>query len=101
MANETYTLADAVARNRENPDRFHIPLAGERETLMPGDMAKVVFESGEDGERMWVEVTTTDPNAELPYEGPLRNNPTCTPLEFGEIVEFGPEHVIDIVRGEA
>lgn len=101
MANKTYTLVDAEARNLAHPNRFHIPLAGERETLLPGDLAKVVFESGGDGERMWVEVTTADPNAELAYEGPLRNNPTCTPVAFGDIVEFGPEHVIDIVRGEA
>lgn len=102
MANKAYTLENGEERAQENPNTFEIPPRSERETLLPGDMAKVVLVVDGMADRMWVEVTTTDPNAGLPYEGPLRNHVPDEPaLARGSIIEFGPEHIIDIIRGEA
>ena len=101
MANEqTYTLEDGEALNREHPDRFEIPARHERETLAPGDHAKVVFVHDGQGERMWVEVSSADP-ADDSYEGALANRPTLVPIKLGDVVRFEPRHVIQIVRAEA
>lgn len=96
-----YELEDGEAMNASFPDKFYIPPRSERETLLPGDYAKVVFLAKGEGERMWVEVTTTDPDAATPYEGTLANQPIVhTRLTLGDLVQFGPEHVIQIMRGD-
>ena len=96
-----YELENGEAMNRQHPDTFRIPPQSERETLLPGDYAKVVFLAGGEGERMWVEVGTADPDAAPPYEGRLANHPIVhTALTMGDLVQFGPEHVIQIMRGD-
>jgi hypothetical protein len=96
-----YELENGEAMNRQHPDKFHIPPQSERETLLPGDFAKVVFLANGEGERMWVEVSSADADAATPYEGTLGNQPIVhTELTMGDLVQFGPEHVIQIMRGD-
>lgn len=96
-----YELENGEAMHRQHPDTFAMPQRAEREALLPGDYAKVVFLANGEGERMWVEIGTTDADAATPYEGSLANQPIVhTELAMGDLVQFGPEHVIQIMRGE-
>lgn len=80
------------------PATFYLPPLGARTCLVPGDIVKLVFRIEHDGEvdveRMWVIVQSTGPSG---YVGALDNQPYCTEeLELGTLVQFGPEHVIQI-----
>ena len=94
----TYTLDDGAATHREFPDTFQIPSQERRESLKPGDLAKLIFriEFGDEAhvERMWVQVTAVRPEF---YVGVLDNDPCCTDeIRSGMRVEFHADHVIDI-----
>jgi uncharacterized protein YegJ (DUF2314 family) len=94
----TYTLDDGAATHREFPDTFQIPSQERRESLRPGDLAKLIFriEFGDEAhvERMWVQVTEVRPEF---YVGVLDNDPRCTDeIRSGMRVEFHADHVIDI-----
>ena len=94
----TYTLDDGAATHREFPDTFWIPPQEQRESLKPGDLAKLIFRIEVGGEahveRMWVQVTEVRPEF---YVGELGNNPFCTDeIRSGQKVEFHADHVIDI-----
>ena len=103
-----YQLESAEARHAEYGDEFWIPPRSERDSLLPGDEAKLLFlirtapgeyEAPEHVERMWVQVTGRD--GEL-YVGRLDNEaryPGRTHL--GMPVRFHAEHVADIARAEA
>jgi len=93
-----YNLADGEARHRAAPRSFFIPSRDERASLAVGDIAKLLFEivgppaGTPSGERMWVEVTVHEHGQ---YEGTLLNDPAAiTTIRAGEVVRFGPEHVI-------
>ncbi len=96
-----YELENGEKMHAENPDTFSIPQQSERETLLPGDFAKVIFLADGQGERMWVEISSADADAALPYEGALNNQPIVhTALTMGDLVQFGPEHVVQVMRAE-
>ena len=93
-----WQLESGVARHAEAPDTFEIPDEKVRSRLVPTSVAKLIFTLlGADGprvERMWVEVTGyTDTG----YVGVLDNTPRTpgAPIAPGQLVEFGPDHVID------
>lgn len=93
-----YRLADGETRNAEAPRSFFIPSRAERESLKPGDYAKLLFdvvdpEPDDPGaERMWVQVLGTENGR---YVGALTNTPgAITTISVGGRVDFGPEHVI-------
>ena len=94
---DAYTLWDGEERNREHPDTFEIPTRLERETLKPGDWAKLGFDFGpnEIVERMWVMVKSTDGMGG--YMGRLDNEPLTDAIRCGATVVFGPEHVLSIL----
>lgn len=91
-----WRLADVEERAREAPNSFRIPSRQERETLQPGDAAKLIFTTAGDGERMWVLVKlATDGH----YVGSLENRPVVIEgLAPGDAIGFGPEHVADLDR---
>ncbi len=100
----TWSLLDAVEQAAANPRSFFIPDRDEREALRPGDIAKVVFQVGDQsvdgigGERMWVEVTD---RARGGYVGRLTNEPVVvTDLSRGARIEFEPRHVIQLPGGD-
>jgi uncharacterized protein YegJ (DUF2314 family) len=94
-------LESAVGRHQEAPDSFEIPSDRARRRLRAQDGAKLLFflddENGNAGvERMWVRVTETRTDS---YTGRLENQPvTCNVIERGTLVEFGPDHIADIIR---
>ncbi|WP_162260320.1 DUF2314 domain-containing protein [Nocardioides sp. Root190] len=97
-----FRLASAVERNREEPEDFLIPSRVERESLKRGWLAKLIFEpgasarEGESPERMFVEVTRV---LEDRYLGRLVNDPmSLSAPAYGDLIEFGPENVIDFMR---
>lgn len=55
------------------------------------------------GERMWVEVTERKELEEnVSFKGILKNRPALLTgsLAYGDMIEFGPEHIIDAARKE-
>lgn len=92
-----FTLDSAEQRNRDNPATFQIPSREDRETLKAGDLAKLNFlNAGTRGERMWVLITRRLQDGG--YVGTLADKPDITLLLRGDVVRFGPEHVIEIRR---
>jgi len=97
-----YTLASGEALHRKNPRTFEIPDPVTRTSLNKGDLAKLIFKKGKDGERMWVKITKrSGTGAKAQYEGKLDNSPSLLKnLKRGAAVAFGPRHVIDaVVKG--
>jgi len=100
-----WALVSAEERAVAFPDTFQIPSRIERQSLSPGDAAKLLFdiETREDGriidrgvDRMWVIVQA---RTEAGYIGILDNNPgVAENLKLHEraLVVFGPEHVAEI-----
>lgn len=100
-----WTLVSAEERSAAAPDTFLIPPRARRESLSPGDGAKLLFdiETRENGlvvdrgvDRMWVIVKS---RTEEGYVGVLDSNPGAAEnlrLREGDTIVFGPEHVADI-----
>lgn len=99
----TWWLSSAEERHAAHPATFQLPPRRRRRMLHVGEFAKLMFEFAprtyggheRDGERMWVEVTEAKAGR---YRATLANDPAVlTELAYGDTVEFGPEHVIDIM----
>jgi len=93
-------LVDAEERARRHPTTFEMPPLVERQSLKPGDYAKLIFaaeptRSGRpDGERMWVKVTT---RIGAGYRGVLENTPVLeVGCMHGDAVYFFDRHIIAI-----
>ena len=103
-----WCLEDGEALHREAPGTFHIPDPERRQSLRPGDLAKLFFRIAVDNdeepvavERMWVLVRgKVGPH----YFGVLDNDPYSIEEneEFwnGTELPFGARHVIDIDPGD-
>ena len=89
-----YTLIDVEDRHDKYPDTFEIPSSEDRRSLHQGDLVQLFFD---DKERVWVEVRAT---GHANYSGVLVNYPVSVDLRYGDVVEFGPEHVAKIERRE-
>ena len=102
-----WTLESGEERHARSPETFEIPSRTARESLGPGDAAKLLFdiETRETGQvidrgidRMWVIVKRRTGNL---YVGVLASDPGVAEgltLRPGTEVLFGPEHVIGIDR---
>lgn len=75
-----------------SPFTIPIPHRRIREAMSVGNFAQLVFVSGEVTQRLWVSILE---RLGARYRGQLVNKPDdrIEGLRFGEIVEFGPEHV--------
>lgn len=94
-----FTLIDGVARNTEHPDTFEIPSEEERRAVKAGDLVKLGFLMEDEeiaGERMWVEITTVDPE----LTGTLANFPIVLKMEWGDEVSFGFDNILSITNWE-
>jgi hypothetical protein len=101
-----WMLVSAEERHAAHPETFEIPARVDRETLVPGVAAKLLFhiETKEGNrvidrgvDRMWVIVTTITPEGR--YVGVLDNDPGLSEglnLHEGDLIAFGPEHVAAI-----
>lgn len=91
----TYTLIDAVERNRLHPNTFHIPSTEEIMQLKKNDYAKVGFEEeGKLSEKMWVEINRIDGGK---FEGKLNNDPfNLETIKDGDAVHFESKHILAI-----
>ncbi|HVP24118.1 MAG TPA: hypothetical protein VMS77_09440 [Conexivisphaerales archaeon] len=87
----SYHLTDVEARHRENPSTFVIPDLTSRQSLRPGDWAKVIVD---DRERLWVLITEA---ACYHYRATVLQVPVIVDLKKDDIIELHPEHVADIV----
>jgi uncharacterized protein YegJ (DUF2314 family) len=102
-----WTLDSAEERAADAPATFLIPSREVRESLSPGDAAKLLFdiETREGArvidrgvDRMWVIVKT---KTDRGYIGVLDNDPGHAEnltLHEGDLVIFRPEHVADVGR---
>ena len=105
MTITAYTLSSGVEMSRLHPRTFEIPTEAARRAVKVGDFVKLRFlwiEGGlcsgnvVGGERMWVEVTTTEENGR--FVGILRSEPVedSAPVKQGATVGFREEHILDI-----
>lgn len=101
MTSDGWELVSAEGRNAAYPSSFLIPSRNEREALVPGDGAKLLFDiqASENGivmERMWVIVKS---RTDQGYIGVLESDPVSV-REFGphtgECITFRPEHIASI-----
>ena len=98
LEEDGWQLESAVAIHAEAPDTFEIPDAAVRSRLVPTSDAKLIFTlrgpQGAQVERMWVQLTGY---TESGYVGVLNNQPRMpgAPIALGQVLELGPEHVID------
>jgi hypothetical protein len=112
LEKDGWTLEDAEARYARGDDLFWMPTRSERERLEEdlgeGLYAKLIFLIQDTtpsdrrkvkGERMWVEVLSKKGAL---YHGHLANEPFTKrgSAKEGMPVWFGPEHVIDLIRGD-
>ena len=105
IAGDGWELISAEDRTVAHPETFKIPAREKRESLAPGDAAKLLFdiETREEGrvvdrgvDRMWVIV---EARTERGYIGVLDSDPGAAEnlrLREGDSVTFGPEHIADI-----
>lgn len=74
-----YTLDNGEELNKEFPETFFIPPRLKRDTLLPGELVKLIFRIwlGDEThvERMWVIVSSRTENG---YTWTLDNDPLCT-----------------------
>lgn len=88
------TLDNAVARNKEFPDTFEIPSDSEIAKVKVGDYVKLIFQSDEGTERMWVKVAVRNGTN---FGGRLANDPVLISIiVITDYVEFDSEHIVDI-----
>lgn len=112
-----WELGNGEVLHASFPQTFGLPDLAEREGLQPGYQVKCIFKlapgrvsrshnsemfaryKDAKNERMWVTVVSRKPGGG--YIGALDNEPVVIPdLEIGDRIDFGPEHVIDIIRLE-
>lgn len=78
----------------ERPESMTLPPRELRERQAAGDGVKLVWGDGNVVERMWVRILRVTNDR---YTGTLDNNPYEMPaLEEGIVVEFGPEHILEL-----
>lgn len=100
-----WSLVSAEHRQAAHPQTFEIPSRSDRESLVPGMAAKLLFDiETKDGgrvidrgvDRMWVIIRTVENGR---YAGTLDNDPGEAEhlnLREGDTIVFGPEHVAAI-----
>ena len=74
-------------------ETFAVPDRDELLALKTGDHVKLIFESDDGAERMWVVLKRKLSNEE--WEGDLDNNPMGIDLKIGATVKF---HPFDVIR---
>ena len=100
----SWDLDDGEQLHREAPATFWMPPVERRQSLVKGDLVKLIFQmtvrdrsTGHEtleAERMWVIVQGREGGL---YRGVLDNDPYCTrDLVSGAAVTFEPRHVIQI-----
>ena len=103
MSTETVmtSLIDGEERSTAHPQTFTIPDEAARHSLKIGDFARIGLESDLGGERFWVIVTEirTEQDQYL-YAGTVHNDLVVFDIPFGELMEFDPNHVLDIIHTE-
>lgn len=96
----SWRLDDGEMWHAIEPETFELPTAAERENLVEGQFAKLIFigsdqDGVERGERMWVLITEV---TESGYVGNLNNDPFWLEgIEDGDRVEFEARHVIQVL----
>lgn len=109
LHSDGWELDNGVESHLAAPETFWIPDEAARQSLAIGDLAKLIFRISVDDpeepvkvERMWVIVREVKDGL---YFGLLDNEPDTIAEndEFwiGTEVPFGPEHVINIEKGDA
>lgn len=104
-----WCLENGEAYHGEAPETFWLPERHRRETLQPGDLAKLIFRISVDSqdeivavERMWVLVRELVPGG---YLGVLDNEPDVIAendeLWVGTELPFSAKHVINIEERDA
>lgn len=77
---------------------FDVPTPDELLKVFQGDSVKLIFQAGDQAERMWVTVTRSGNMDE--WEGELANEPAtagiASKVSYGDTIRFHPYDVVDI-----
>jgi hypothetical protein len=81
---------------------FYLPPTSEIAKLKVGDTVKMIFvdPNGENGERMWVEITHQLDSHPIEWVGRLDNVPVRLDAQFNDVVRFAPTAIINIFEKE-
>lgn len=94
-----YNLANGEELKARNPEGVQIPSRASREALKKDTAVKLLFQFKDPGaipEKIWVRIVSKQKNG---YVGVLDSEPNTTRIvRFGELVKFGPEHIIQIQK---
>ncbi|MEI7439972.1 MAG: hypothetical protein WCK20_09915, partial [Thermoleophilia bacterium] len=77
----------------ENPTTMSLPPRELRERQVVGNTVKLIWQDAINGERMWAVIVKLDRDQ---YVGYLDNNPLDLIINRGTLVEFGPEHILEL-----
>jgi Domain of unknown function (DUF4262) len=100
-----YYLVDAVAM-AEHRDDLKPPTERRRQNCKVGQYVKLLFRFADENtaakdlevERMWVQITEVDSEEGL-YTGVLDNDPNHSAAKCGDVVQFHPLHIAEILKG--
>jgi hypothetical protein len=104
VPNKGIQLELGTVRHRASPNTFYLPREDERMNIPVGYYVQLIFKcppgnSSAAAERMWVKVTEEVSPGH--YKGTLASNPIwIKQTEYGAIIEFSSEHVIDVTKPE-
>lgn len=99
------TLLNGELRS-EHSNGFDMPPFCERAACQPGKLVKIGVEfpfedeqtSGCSGERFWMQIISQDAKTKR-YKGTVTNDlfwGECHDLKCGDVIEFGPEHILQV-----
>jgi TPR repeat protein len=93
ISEELFVLENVDDIARDRPEDMRIAPQDERESVPIGKSVKLLWIDGHGAERMWTEVLRVRDGR---YVGYLDSNPVHMQIHRGTLVEFGPEHIIEI-----
>lgn len=99
MRESTIPFINAIEKNKEHPETFHIPALEEILAVKVGDNVKIA-NAGSCSERFWVQVTSIDPKNEV-IKGTVNNELIFADdhgLRLGDPIEFSFCHVFALYR---
>ena len=89
-----YSIVNAEALTKDAPKDFYLPKREDRDLVEPGMSVKLIWEDSDGNtERMWCQVLLAKKSA---YTGYLDNNPVEIEITRGTVIDFGPEHIVQV-----
>ncbi len=93
----TFDLINVEEVAAANPATMHLPPRELRERQTVGDSVKLIWRDAMASERMWAEIVKAGNDR---FVGYLDNDPLDMSIKQGTLVEFGPEHILELAPSQ-